>query len=109
MSKKRKHDDHAERAQALEDEAAASADLARKLRPAPPAPVVEPTPRLEAYIREHDETPRDLATVRLEGGGSGDGEYLVDHPVPRIIGHNGSRYTISREEERATVYTWVNP
>lgn len=79
--------------------------------PAPetPAPRAEVTPRLEAYIREHDETVRNLATVRLEGGGNGDGTYLVDHPVPRIIGHNGSRYAISREEDAATVYTWANP
>lgn len=108
MSKKRT-DDHAKRAQALEDEAAESVARARALEPEPPAPVVEPTPRLEAYIREHDETPRNLATVRLEGGGNGDGTYHVDHPVPRAIGHNGSRYTISREEGDVTVYIWANP
>jgi len=67
------------------------------------------TPRLESYIRQHDETPRALATVRLEGGGSGDGTYLVDAPVPRTIGHCAARYAISRVEGAVTVYLWVNP
>lgn len=77
--------------------------------PETPAPIAETIPALEAYIRQHDETVRGLATVRLEGGGNGDGTYHVDHPVPRIIGHNGSRYAISREDGGVSVYIWANP
>lgn len=85
--------------------------------PVPEAPEAAPIeqvavdiPKLMPYIRDADDTPRALATVRLDGGGAGCGTFLVDHPVPRVIANNAARYTLSTVEPDGThVYIWVNP
>jgi hypothetical protein len=46
-------------------------------------------------------------TVRLLGGGGGEGEFRVAEPIPQVLVANGSRYLISNREEGT--YTWQVP
>lgn len=49
----------------------------------------------------------DTRTVRLLGGGAGDGEWRVTEPLPQVLVANGARYLVSNRDEGT--YTWQVP
>lgn len=53
--------------------------------------------------REGDAT----RTVRLLGGGPGDGDWRVTEPLPQVLVANGARYLVSNRDEGT--YTWQVP